>query len=242
MRVGGKKLAGVMECVLAEVKPGVKLVDLDREAEKLIKKAGGRPSFKMVPSFSWASCLNLNEGVVHGVPSKKETKEGDLLSIDLGLFYQGYHTDMSRSLLVGEDQSKDKERFILTGKQVLNQAIGVAKSGNRIGHLSTVIESGLEKEGLFPVKDLTGHGIGKELHQKPNIPCFLDQSIEKTTLIEPGMALAIEVIYTQKPARLEIEKDGWTVKTANGTLAGLFEDTILITNEGVEVLTNSNKV
>jgi len=104
----------------------------------------------MVPSFSWASCLNLNEGVVHGVPSKKKQKKVICSQLIWGFFIQGYHTDMSRSLLVGEDQSKDKERFILTGKQVLNQAIGVAKSGNRIGHLSTVIESGLEKEGLFP--------------------------------------------------------------------------------------------
>jgi len=240
MRSGGKKLARVMKQVLGGVEPGVRLEDLERAAEKLVKKAGGRPSFKMVPGFSWASCLNLNEGVVHGVPSKRKIKKGDLLSVDLGFFYQGHHTDMARSLLVGGGQSRDKERFLLIGKQVLAQVIRVAKSGNRIGHLSMVVESGLRKEGLFPVRDLTGHGIGKELHQEPSIPCFLGQPIEKTPLIKPGMTLAIEVIYTQKQAQLEIEEDGWTVKTTNGVLAGLFEDTILVTANEAEVLTDPN--
>lgn len=240
MQVGGKKLAEVMKQVLKEVRLGVKLADLDREAEKLIKKVGGRPSFKMVPGFSWASCLNLNEGVVHGVPSERKVKKGDLLSVDLGLFYQGLHTDMARTVIVGDNKDFKAEGFLSAGKKVLNQVVRVARPGNRIGHLSVVIESGLGKEGLFPVKDLTGHGIGKELHQKPSIPCFLDQPIGKTPLIKPGMTLAIEVIYTQKQARLEIEEDGWTVKTTNDALAGLFEDTILITNEGAEVLTKES--
>lgn len=252
MKEGGKRLAWVMKQVLAKIAPGVEFKALDRLAESLIKKQGGKPSFKMVKNYHWATCINLNQGVVHGIPGNQRIKKGDLVSLDMGIFYRGFHTDMARTLCVrtknlrlparsasgGKTQNwREKERFLKTGRLALKKAIGAAKPGNRVGHISQAIEKVIKKAGFSPVKALTGHGIGRKLHESPQIPCYLREPITKTEILKPGITLAIEVIYNQGGFGVVVKKDGWTVETEDGKLAALFEDTIVITPRGSRVLT-----
>lgn len=236
MREGGRKLAWVLDQVLRAVKPGASLKELDQLAESLIEKKGGKPSFKMVKGYNWATCININQGVVHGVPGNYRLRNGDLVSVDIGMFCQGLHTDMARTVPV---QTK-KDIFLKTGEKALKKAIKATKPGNRVGHISKAIGKEIKKAGFSPVKALTGHGVGKKLHEDPQIPCFLKGKIERTPELAPGMTLAIEVIYTQGKPDVVLADDGWTVKTADGKLAGLFEDTVVITAKGGKVLTKLN--
>lgn len=240
MHQGGKKLAGVMKRVLAKIKPGMSLREIDRLVNHLIEKQGGKPSFKMVEGYRWASCLNINQGVVHGVPNDYCLKEGDLLSVDMGMFYQGWHTDMARTFWVGRQKTGQRiqnEKFLKAGKRALKRVVKAVKSGNRVGHLSQAIEMEIKKHGFYPVQALVGHGVGKELHEAPVIPCYLKGKIEKTEKLKAGMTLAIEVIYAQRKFEVVVKKDGWTVETADGQLAGLFEDTVAVTKQEPLVLT-----
>jgi methionyl aminopeptidase len=239
MKEGGRRLALVMREVLLLIKPGLSLSDLDQKIEQLILKNGGQPSFKTVPDYHWASCLNVNQGVVHGVPNDYRLRENDLLSIDIGFLWQGFHTDMARSVMVGKGNQKLK-KFLAVGEQTLKKAISVAKVGNRIGHLSSTIEKGIKDAGYNPVEILTGHGVGRKLHEEPQIPCLLWKSLKNTPEIKSGMVLAIEVIYVQGKPDLVLGKDNWTIEAKDGQLGGLFEDTVLIEGRKTEVLTELN--
>jgi len=241
MKEGGQKLALVFAEVVKRIKPGVSLKKLDDLAEELIIKQGGLPSFKTVKGYHWTTCININEGVVHGIPNDYQIKEGDLVSLDMGMLYKGFHTDMARTLCVRVQNSKCKsqdEKFLEAGREALKAAIKAAKAGNRVGHISAAIEKVIRKAGFSPVEDLTGHGVGKKLHEDPQIPCFLAQPINKTPVLQPGMTLAIEVIYTWGKPDLVLAEDGWTIKTADGKPAGLFENTVLITKKEPVILTD----
>jgi len=240
MKQGGQRLAWVMKKALNLVEPGQALCQIDQQIEQLILQKEGRPSFKMVPGYRWASCLNVNQGVVHGVPNDYRLKEGDLLSLDIGFFYQGFHTDTSRTLLVGNSKkldSKPKDKFLQAGKKALHEAIKATVPGKRVGHLSATIEREMKKAGFHPVEVLSGHGIGRQLHEEPPIPCFLKGKIEQTPWLKPGMTLAVEVIYTQGSPELVLKSDQWTLETADGQWAGLFEETLLVTKGPALVLT-----
>jgi methionyl aminopeptidase len=215
----------------------VSLKKLDQLAESLIKKAGGKPSFKMVKSYHWTTCINVNQGVVHGVPGDYRLKAGDLVSVDIGIFYQGFHTDMARTIRLGSKNQRDKDDFLVPGRRALKKAIKAAKPGNRVGHISAVIEKEIRRGGLSPVRNLTGHGVGRELHEEPRIHCFLKGKIEETPKLKPGMVLAIEVIYVQGKPDLVLKDDSWTIETADGQLAGLFENTIAVTKKKPLILT-----
>jgi len=242
MKEGGQKLAFVFAEVVKKIKPGVSLRQLDSLAEELIIKQGGFPSFKTVKGYHWATCININEGVVHGIPDNYRIKKGDLVSLDMGMLYKGFHTDMARTLWVRNPKSNppaggQNPKFLIAGKEALKMAIKAAKAGNRVGHISAAIEKVIRKAGFNPVEALTGHGVGKKLHEDPQIPCFLAQPINRTSVLQPGMTLAIEVIYVKGRPDLVLTRDGWTIKTADGSLSGLFEDTILITKREPVVLT-----
>jgi len=239
MKEGGKRLAWVFSQVSKKIKPGVSLRKLDQLAEILIKKQGGLPSFKQVRNYHWTTCINVNEGVVHGIPSGYQLKTNDLISLDMGMLFKGLHTDMARTLWVRNSKFQiPNSKFLAAGKSALKAAIKAAKAGNRVGHISQVIEREIKKAGFNPVRELTGHGVGKELHEEPQIPCFLASKIEETPLLKAGMGLAVEVIYTQGEPDLMIDEDGWTLKTDDGKLAGLFEDTLIITKELPLILTD----
>lgn len=240
MREGGKRLTQVLNQVLRAIKPGVSLEKLDKLAESLIEKKGGKPSFKMVKGYHWATCINVNQGVVHGVPDGYRLKEGDLVSVDMGMFYKGLHTDMARTLCVRRQKAKvkiQKDKFLETGKEALKKAIKAAKPGNRIGHISKAIQDVIQRKGYKPIEALTGHGVGKELHEEPQIPCFLKGKIEETPMLEPGMTLAIEAIYAQGSPEIVVAPNGWTIETQDGKMSGLFEETVAVTRDGPLILT-----
>ena len=255
MRTAGQIAGQVMEEILSAINPGIATVELDALAEKLILQAGGFPSFKSVPGWDWATCININEGVVHGVPSGRVLREGDVASVDLGVYYQGFHSDTAwtvqvqssrpqrqRTVLRGgqakrkAQNSISKEKFLKAGCDALERAIGKCQVGNRVGDVSAVIQKTVEKAGLNVVRDYTGHGIGRELHEPPAIPCF-GRSKAGEVLVA-GMVLAIEVIYMSGNYKLKILKDGWTAVTEDGKIAGLFEKTVAIYKNGPQVLTN----
>ncbi len=235
-----KKLAQVFKQLYPEIMVGIKLSDIERLAWQLIEEQGGRPSFANVPGYDWATCLNVNEGIVHGIPNDYQIKEGDLVSLDIGLIYNGWHSDMAYTKLVTSDKLKvnsEKENFLKVGKQALNNAISAVKPGNRVGHISQQIQTTIEENGYTVIEELTGHGIGKHLHQEPNIPGIVFKPIEKTKQLKPGMGLAIEVIYTPGKPGIKTNDDGWTINTQDGKISALFEQTVLVTQKGKQIVT-----
>ncbi len=241
MKEGGKKLAGVKNALKKAVGVGVKASEIDDLAEKLIKKEGGKPSFKMVPGYCWATCVNLNEGVVHGIPKPEIVfKDGDIVSLDVGMFYKGFHTDTSTTVLVGKD--KDKERFLEIGRRALRKAIKEAKPGRRIADISARIEETLVAADLTPIRALVGHGIGRDLHEDPHIPCFVQGSRESSPIIPEGATFAIEVMYTKGTPDIYVDRaDQWTIRTRDGKIASLFEETVAVVADGPIVLTELTK-
>lgn len=235
MQVGGQKLAQVLEEVLAHSTIGVSLKELDILAEKFLREAGGIPSFKGYQNFPGSICVSVNEGLVHGVPSKYLLQDGDLLTIDIGLKYEGFHTDMARTIVVGETDAR-KERFLKAGQQSLQEAIEEAVIGNRVGDISFAMGSVIEKFGYSVSKTFTGHGVGKSLHEDPSIPCSGQKG--KGPLLKENMVVAIEVIYAEGKADAVVDSsDNWTVETQDKSWGGLFENTVAITKDGPLVLT-----
>jgi len=239
MKECGIKLAGVKKRLMGIVKAGTRADEIEDLADKLIKKAGGEPSFKMVPGYSWATCVNVNEGIVHGIPKKEIVfKKGDVVSIDLGMKYKGFHSDTSFTVAISP--TKDIEKFLKIGEEALKAAIKKAKPGNRVYDISAAIEKTLRQHKLTPILALVGHGIGRELHEPPQIPCFTKNERNRTPEIQAGMAFAIEVMYTHGSPEIELENDGWTIKVKDGKISGLFEETVAITSHGPIVLTKVN--
>lgn len=242
MKTGGKILAEVFLEVLKYVRPGVTELALDRLAGELIIKKGGEPGFKKVPGYVHTICTSTNDVVVHGIPTNYMFKEGDIVGVDCGVYYEGFHTDMAETTIVQNSEFKiqngEKKKFLETGKKALEEAIKVAKVGNRIGHISKTIQNIVEGSGYSIVRNLVGHGVGRELHEEPEIPGFLADSIKKTPLLIEGMTIAVEVIYNMgKKDVVYGNNDGWTITTKDGSLSAVFERTIAIVGNGPVILT-----
>ncbi len=234
MKKSGEISACALKVVLKQVKPGVTCKQLDQTARREIETNGGSPSFMTVEDYKWTICTTINDQVVHGIPTDRQLANGDVLGIDIGAIYEGFHSDMATTVAVGQ-VSPDVQNFIETGKKTLKLAIDQAKAGNHIGDISETIEENIKGANYSIVKSLTGHGVGRQLHEDPMIPGFGKKG--KGPIIEENMTLAIEVIYAQKSGDVKLEKDGWTVSTKDGSLGGLFEQTVAITNSGPIVLT-----
>lgn len=234
MRISGKIAASALKKALAAVRPGVATIELDQIVQKEVEKLGAKPSFTSVEGYSWTTCITINDQVVHGIPAQRVLAGGDIVSIDTGALYQGYHSDMAITVPVGEIDS-EREKFLKVGKKTLEAAIKMAEVGNAIGDISAVIQKTIEQAGYSVVKSLTGHGIGQKLHEEPLVPCFGKRG--KGPMILAGMTLAIEAIYAQKSGEVFLEEDGWTITTEDGSLGGLFEQTIVVTENGPIVLT-----
>jgi methionyl aminopeptidase len=236
MAEGGKKLRQVKNELEKMVAAGVNALQIEEKACELIAKTGGKPSFKMVPGYHWATCVNVNSGLVHGIPKKNLVfQKGDLVSIDVGLFYKGFHTDTSIS--VGIDLDPKTQKFFDTGMKALAKSIKMAVNGNKICDISKTMEGVLKGSGYSPVMALVGHGVGRTLHEEPAIPCFGAEKREYSPEIKNGMALAIEVMYTLGSPDLVMEEDGWTIGTRDGKISALFEETVAVTPDGPLVLT-----
>lgn len=252
MRKSGQITAAALKKVLENVKVGVSLLELDSIAEKEIKNLGGTSSFKSVPGYNFTTCLTLNDEVVHGLPRKIKLKEGDLLGIDLGAAYKGWHTDVAWSVMVngqgsnlpesrhGVKGQEDKIKFLEIGERTLWEAIDQAVEGKRIGDISATIEEGVERAGYSVVKSLAGHGVGRSPHEEPVIPTFGQK--ETGLRLQQGMTVAIEVIYTAGKGDVYEKSDGWTIASIDHSLGGLFEMSVIVGKIKAEVLTDWRKV
>ncbi|MDP3954787.1 MAG: type I methionyl aminopeptidase [bacterium] len=237
MREGGRRLRSVLEKIVSEIRPGISKLKLEEIAVKEIEAQGGQASFKIVSGYKFATCLTINNEVVHGIPDKAILKDGDIIGIDVGLYYQGFHTDLATTIKVGKTKNAEIDRFLEVGRATLNKAIKRAKVGSYVGDISLSIEEEIKGVGYKPVRVLTGHGVGRKLHEDPAIPCFLDQKREKTPKLKAGMTIAIEVIYNLGSPKVVLEDDDWTISTWDGKMSGLFEETVAVTKDGPLVLT-----
>lgn len=233
MAESGKISAGALEEVKKAVKPGVSLLELNTIAEKVITESGAAASFKIIDNYNFATCLNVNEGLVHGVPTDYKLKVGDLVSLDMGAFYKGFHSDLSYTV---EVETNEEEKFLNAGKKALEAGIENMRPGKRVGNISHAMQKVVEKAGYTVSRELVGHGIGKELHEDPYVPGY--GVPRKGPKIEEGMVFAIEIIYQKGRPEIEIDdEDDWTIRTADGSLAALFEHTVAATKSGPVVLT-----
>ena len=234
MQKGGKILAEVLQELLKYVKPGVSELEVDALAEKLIIKKGGLPGFKRVPGYKHSICVATNDVVVHGIPSQYRFKQGDVVCIDCGVFYEGFHTDMAETVKI--QNSEDRiDQFISTGKKALNEAIKQARPGNRIGHISKTIQDIVEGDKYSIVRSLIGHGVGKKLHEDPEVPNYGKRG--RGTLLQKGLVIAIEPMINLGKKEVVQDEDGWTVKTADGKFSAHYEHTIAVGNGKADILT-----
>ena len=224
------------------IKPGITTMDLDNFAEKIIREHGGIPAQKGypsgekgVPAFPGTLCISINDEIIHGIPSKRTIiKDGDVVSVDLVVYKNGFHGDAARTYIVGKT-SPEKQRLVDITKQAFFEGIKYARKGNRIGDISHAIGEYVKSQGYSVVREFEGHGIGKEMHEEPEIPNY--GKAGRGIRLEPGMTLAIEPMVIQgKPDIWELE-DGWTIVTQDGSLAAHYENTILITENEPEILT-----
>jgi methionyl aminopeptidase len=236
MREGGKKLAEIREQLVQFTQIGMSFAEIEAEAMRLITAAGAKANFAMVPGYHWATCIMKNDEVCHGIPTKEKiVNDGDLITIDVGLLNKGYHLDTTASFIVGKKDPTVVE-FLAVGQKALDKAIAAAKPGHTVYDISLEMQKPVEKRGWGLVYQLTGHGIGKSLHEDPHVPCIAIRS-DKRKVLSEGQTLAIEIMYTMGNPYLVVDKDGWTYRTQDGSLSGMIEETVLITKNGPEILT-----
>lgn len=216
------------------VKIGISTIEIDRIIEKTILKLGAKPSFLGYGGFPASACISVNDEVIHGIPSNRKLLEGDIVSIDVGAYYNGYHGDNAATFPVGK-VGEDAQKLMDITKQSLKEAIKVAVPGNRMGDISNAVQTYVENNGFAIVKDFVGHGIGKNLHESPDVPNFGTKGMG--IRLVSGMTLAIEPMVNAIGEKVKVLPDGWTVKTLSGSLSAHFENTIVITDNGAEILT-----
>lgn len=235
MTTGGAMLHRVRTALVAFTQVGTTFEAIEAEAQRLIKAEGVVPSFSTVPGYHWATCLMKNDELCHGIPKHKVVNDGDVITIDVGLINQGYHLDTTTTFVVGKS-TPEINRFLEIGRQSLKKAIAKTRAGNTVYDISRAMQKVVEEHGYGAVYQLTGHGIGKELHAFPSIPCVAQRS-DKRIKLTVGMTVAVEIMYTAGAPDLVVDKDGWTYRTADGSLGGMFEETVLITERGPVILT-----
>lgn len=227
--------AGALQVIGQAIEPGVTTGELDRMAEKYILSQGAKPNFKNYQGYPATACISINNEVIHGIPSvKRKIKEGDIVSVDLGAVFQGYHGDNAATFAVGE-VSAEAKRLISVTEESLYEGINAARAGGRIGDISNAIQSYVESRGFSVVRDFVGHGIGTQLHESPEVPNFGNPG--KGIRLLPGMTIAIEPMINFGGPEVKILPDGWTVLTKDGSLSAHFEHTVAITPDGPKIMT-----
>jgi methionyl aminopeptidase len=234
MAQGGQLLAKIIRELKTKVKPGLTTQELDKLATELVFNYGARPAFKGYRGFPATLCTSINEQIVHAVPSKRKLVEGDILSLDLGIIYQGFYADMAVTVPVGS-VSPEVSRLIRVTKKALKRAIGRVKPGKHIGDISQAIQSYVEGQGFQVVRELCGHGIGRQLHEEPEILNFGQR--HKGPELKPGMVLAIEPMVVIGRPGIKKSPDGFGYQTADNSLSAHFEHTVVVTKKGGRVLT-----
>ncbi|MBN1614238.1 MAG: type I methionyl aminopeptidase [Deltaproteobacteria bacterium] len=233
LRESNAIVAEILKELRQKVKPGVTTEELDNLAEEMSRKKGGVPAFKGYKGFPYSLCASVNSEVVHGMPSDRVLVEGDIVSLDFGVFYQGYYGDAAITVPVGRVSEK-ASRLLQVTEACLYKGIEQAQAGNRLGDISAAVQHHVEAAGYSVVRDFVGHGIGRNLHEEPQIPNYgvKGRGIE----LKPGMVLAIEPMVNEGTYKVRVLDDGWTVTTEDGKLSAHFEHSIVITQNGPDIL------
>lgn len=243
MRQAGRINASVLEALARAVRPGVTTRELDRIARDVLRSAGATPAFLNYPNpnplfanspYPAAINTSINDELVHGIPGRRCLKEGDLISIDCGTIYQGYIGDSALTLPVGR-VSAEARRLLDVTQEALRLAIDACRPGNHLGDISAAIQEWVEGQGFNVVREYTGHGVGRDVHEDPSIPNWGKR--HRGPLLRPGMTFALEPMVTVGPPALKVEADGWTVVTVDGGLCAHFEHTVAVTDGAPEILT-----
>lgn len=234
MRRAGAVVAEVLEVLKGNVRPGATTLDLEKIAEEETRRRKAAPAFKGYRGYPYCLCTSVNNEVVHGMPSRKALKEGDILSIDYGAFVEGFYGDAAVTVPVGK-VSEEAARLVRVTEESLGKAIEAAREGNRLLDISSAVQSHVEPQGFSVVREFVGHGIGRELHEPPQVPNFGIPG--RGVRLKAGMVLAIEPMINSGGWAVKILEDGWTAVTADGKLSAHFEHTVAITPQGPRVLT-----
>lgn len=235
MREGGLRMREIKKKLQNHVQVGATFESIEEKAQELIKAAEGVPNFALVPGYHWATCVMKNDELCHGIPKNKVVEDGDIITIDVGMLYKDWHLDTSISFGVG-DVSKKHQTFLEIGQKSLHKAINKVKSGISVYEISQAMQKVVERAGYSAAYQLTGHAIGEELHMEPSIPCVAQRS-DKRVFLKAGDTVAIEIMYAEGNAYVILDKDKWTYRTEDGTVSAMFEETVLVTETGYEILT-----
>jgi methionyl aminopeptidase len=225
---------GLLEELRERVQPGVRTLDLEKYVEKRIAQLGARPAFKGYRGYPCCLCASVNSEVIHGIPSERSLEPGDILSLDMGVVVDGYYGDSAITVPVGE-VSGSTQRLLRVTREALQLAIGQARLGNRLGDICATVQGHVEKNGYSVVREFVGHGIGRQLHEEPQIPNFGQPG--HGPVLKPGMVLAIEPMVNAGGPAVRVLADNWTAVTADGTLSAHFEHMVAVTRNGPDVLT-----
>ena len=236
MAAGGKILADTVRLMERSVKPGMSTAQLDAIAEDFIRShSGAVPSFKGLYNFPASICSSINNEIVHGIPSRKRVLiEGDVVSIDVGVQFEGYHTDSATTVAVGEI-SAESERLLRVTREALDAGVTAARAGNHLGDIGAAVQEIVEREGFSVVRDLVGHGIGTGFHEEPQVPNY--GKSKRGIRLVPGLTIAIEPMVNVGKPGIRTMPDKWTVVTLDGTRSAHFEHTVAVTENGPRVLT-----
>ena len=235
MRRSGKVLARTLEHIEKLIKPGVKSRELDKAAETFIRDHRGIPSFKNYRGFPASICTSFNDQVVHGIPGRREIREGDLIGIDCGVILEGYHSDMAKTFYVGETPPREIEKLMAVTKRCLERGIEKAVAGNRLGDISHAVQAEAESNGFSVVRALVGHGIGRQMHEEPQVPNF--GSAGTGPVLPENLTIAIEPMINQGVYGVKTLADGWTIVTSDGKMSCHFEHTIAVRAGAARILT-----
>lgn len=241
MRRAGRIVAGTIDRVLAAVRPQVTTAALDAVAETYIREQGATPSFKgyrganAAPPFPGSICTSLNEEVVHGIPSERRVNEGDLLKLDFGAIWEGFHGDAAVTVIVGDAPSADAEKLVRVTEEALEAGISQIRPGGRLSDIGAAVEQVAVGAGFEVVREYVGHGIGRSLHEDPQIPNYGKPG--RGPVLKPGLVVAVEPMVNAGGWETSVLSDAWTVVTEDGSLSAHFEHTIAVTDDGHEVLT-----
>jgi methionyl aminopeptidase len=239
MARAGEVVAEVLELMGESIRPGVTTGELDRLAEKHIQSRGGTPTFKGFRGFPASICASPNAMVVHGIPGKYVLESGDLLTVDVGVTREGFVADSAYTFAVGEIEP-EAQRLLDACQAALEAGIAEARAGNRIGDISAAVQHVTEEAGFSVVRTLVGHGVGRTMHEEPQIPNFGEPG--RGPELAPGMTLAIEPMITAGDAEVVLADDGWSISTADGSLSAHFEHTVAVTDDEPRVLTVSTRL
>lgn len=236
MRHAGKVVGDTLAALEEVIKPGITTAEIDKIAEELIIKQGAKPSFKGYEGFPGTICASVNEEIVHGFPGKRVLKEGDIISIDCGAILDGYQGDAARTFPVGK-VSEEAEKLIKITKESFFKGVEKAVVGNRLGDISWAVQQHAESNGFSVVRDFVGHGIGREMHEDPEVPNFGRPG--RGLRLLHGLVIAIEPMINIGRYNVRVMPNGWTVVTADGSLSAHYENTVAILKDGPEILTLS---